>query len=111
MRQNDFRKPVEYIIDQELKKRNLRGKINVNSNDNEYKGGLPEYPVKLIRNSDKKVEKVIYAEGTKLQWSEELIRNTEGKIYRVKTIYPDKTEKIIQLFKDIDSKVETIDYI
>ncbi|NOH14880.1 hypothetical protein [Clostridium cochlearium] len=110
MKQNDFRKPVVYILDQELRKRDLKNKIKLEGGE-EYKGELPEYPVRLVRDETKKVIKCIYAENTELQWSEELIRNTEGKVYRIKTIYPDKTEKIIELFKNIDDRVELIDYV
>lgn len=110
MKQNDFRKPVVYILDQELRKRNLKNKIKLEGGE-EYKGELPEYPVRLVRNESKKVIKCIYAENTELEWMEELIRNTEGKVYRIKTIYPDKTEKTIELFKNIDDRVELIDYV
>ncbi|WP_315114564.1 hypothetical protein [uncultured Clostridium sp.] len=110
MRQNDFRKPVRYIIDQELRKRDLRNKIYMDG-DEEYKGELPEYPCRLVRNENKKVIKCIYAENTELQWEEELIRNREGKVYRIKTTYPDGSFKILELFKNIDNKVETIEYV
>ena len=110
MKQNDFRKPVVYILDQELRKRDLKNKMKLEGGE-EYKGELPEYPVRLVRNESKKVIKCIYAENTELEWMEELIRNTEGKVYRIKTIYPDKTEKTIELFKNIDDRVELIDYV
>jgi len=110
MKQNDFRKPVVYILDQELRKRDLKNKMKLEGGE-EYKGELPEYPVRLVRNESKKVIKCIYAENTELEWMEELIRNTEGKVYRIKTTYPDKTEKTIELFKNIDDRVELIDYV
>ena len=110
MKQNDFRKPVVYILDQELRKRNLKNKIKLESGE-DYKGELPEFPVRLIRNADKKVIKCIYAEGTSLEWSEELIRNIEDKVYRIKTTYPDGSFKTIELFKNTDNKVETIKYV
>ncbi|KIE46938.1 hypothetical protein U732_1129 [Clostridium argentinense CDC 2741] len=111
MRQNDFRKPVVYILDQELRKRDLRNKIRLDGEKEEYKGDLPQYPCRLVRDESKKVIKCIYAENTGLQWEEELIRNIEGKVYRIKTTYPDGNFKTIELFKNIDGKVETIKYV
>lgn len=99
MRQNDFRKPVVYILEQELRRRDLKNKIKLEGGE-EYKGELPEFPVRLIRNTDKKVIKCIYAEGTSLEWSEELIRNTENKVYRIKVTFPDKTEQLRELYDD-----------
>ncbi|AAO35683.1 hypothetical protein K144313037_p20090 (plasmid) [Clostridium tetani] len=110
MKQNDFRKPVVYILDQELRRRDLKNKIKFEGGE-EYKGELPEYPVRLVRDTNKKVIKCIYAENTELEWSEELIRNTEGKVYKIKTIYPNKSEKAIELFKNPDNRVELIDYV
>lgn len=113
MKQNDFRKPVVYILDQELRKRDLKNKIRLGDDtiNEEYNGELPEYPVRLVRDETGKVSKVIYAEYTELEWREELIRNAEGKVYRIKTIYPDNTEKTIELFKNNENKVEIIDYV
>lgn len=108
MRSMNFREPVEYIIRQHEKKRNTH--IVVDDDEN-YKGELPEYPCRLIRNENKKVVKIIYAGNTELEWSEELIRNSEDKVYQIKTTYPDKTEKTIELFKNTDNRVETIDYV
>lgn len=111
MRQNDFRKPVVYIMDQELRRRDLKNKIKLDSEETPYKGEFPEYPCRLVRDSNKKVCKVIYGEGTGLEWSEELIRNSQDKVFRIKTIYPDKSEKTIELFKNMENKVELVDYV
>lgn len=111
MRQNDFRKPVVYIIDQELRRKDLKNKIKFEDEKNLYRGKLPEYPCRLIRDSDKRVYKIVYAAGTNLEWSEELIRNSNNKVFRIKTIYPDRAEETIELFKDIDNKVKLIDYL
>lgn len=111
MRQNDFRKPVVYIIDQELRRRDLKNKIKLDSEETPYKGELPEYPCRLVRDSDKRVCKVVYAECTNLEWSEELIRNSQDKVYMIKTTYPDKSQETIELFKNMDGKVELIDYV
>ena len=111
LRQNDFRKPVVYIMDQELRRRDLKNKIKLEGGESPYNGELPEYPCRLIRDSNKKVCKIVYGEGTGLEWSEELIRNSQDKVFRIKTIYPDKSEKTIELFKNIDNKVELVDYV
>lgn len=107
----NFREPVVYILDQELRKRNFKNKINTQE-EQPYVGQLPEYPCRLVRSeTTKKVVKIIYAEGTELEWSETLIRNTEGRVYRVKTIYPNKSEKVIQLNKNGEQQVVSITYV
>ncbi|EQB3101455.1 hypothetical protein ACYIU4_002818 [Clostridium botulinum] len=111
MKQNDFRKPVVYILDQELRRRDLKNKIKLEGGE-EYKGELPEYPVKLIRDNNKKVIRCIYAEGTSLEWSEELIRNTEGRVYRLKIVFPNKTEELRELYDDDgDLKLDRYDNV
>ncbi|EDT87165.1 hypothetical protein EXN65_13075 [Clostridium botulinum] len=106
----NFREPVVYILDQELRKRNFKNQINTNE-DSKYIGELPEYPCRIIRDSNNKAYKFIYANGTDMQWQEELIRNAEGKVYRIKTTHPNNTNKTIQLIKDNHGKLETIDYV
>ena len=46
-----------------------------------------------------------------MQWQEELIRNAEGKVYKIKTTYPNNTNRTIQLIKDSHGKLEIIDYV
>ncbi|ADK16167.1 hypothetical protein [Clostridium ljungdahlii] len=107
----NFREPVVYVLDQELRKRNLKNKISIDTGDQPYSGELVEYPVQLVRDSNtKKVVKCIYGTGTD-QWSEELIRDTNGKVYRIKTTYPDGSTKTIQINKGLDNLVDNIDYV
>lgn len=109
MQETNFRRPVEYIIKRYHQKNNTHiVEVTDAEKDNL---NLPEYPCRLVRSSDGKVEKVIYAEGTELEWSEELIRDADGKVYQIKITYPDGSYKTIELFKNDDDKVETIDYI
>lgn len=103
----NFRRPVEYVLNQELRKRNLKNKLIGSNTDNT---NLQEYPVELIRNSEKKVTKILYGVGLK-QWSEELIRDSNGKVYRIKTTYPDGSTKTIQINKGSDNLVDNIDYV
>ncbi|MBU3208513.1 hypothetical protein KPL28_02550 [Clostridium algidicarnis] len=108
---NDFRKPVVYILDQELRKRDLKNKLRLSTGEERgYKGELQEYPLELIRNSDKKVAKILYGIGVK-KWEEELIRNAEGKVYRIKTTYPDKSTKTIQINKNGERQVISVTYV
>ncbi|OAA91266.1 hypothetical protein [Clostridium ljungdahlii] len=107
----NFREPVVYVLDQELRKRNLKNKISIDTGDQPYSGQLIEYPIQLIRNvTTKKVVKCLYGTGTD-QWSEELIRDTNGKVYRIKTTYPDGSTKTIQINKGSDNLVDNIDYV
>ncbi|APC41052.1 hypothetical protein [Clostridium estertheticum] len=105
----NFREPIEYIIKSYDRKKNT--KITVEDDASKSKVELPEYPCRLVRNEAKKVISVIYSEGTASEWSEELIRNTEGEVFQIKTIYPDKSFKTIELFKNTDNGVETIKYV
>ncbi|MEY7998600.1 hypothetical protein AB8U03_00040 [Clostridium sp. Mt-5] len=107
----NFREPVLYVLNQELRKRNLRNKVSIDTGEQPYKGELVEYPVKLMRDpSTKKVIKCVYGTDTD-QWSEELIRDSSGKVYRIKTTYPDGSIKTVQINKDSDNLVDNIDYI
>lgn len=107
----NFREPVVYVLDQELRKRNLKNRISIDTGEQPYSGELPEYPVQLIRDTTtNKVIKCIYGTGTD-QWSEELIRNSEGKVYQIKTTYPDDSTKTVQINKDSNNLIDNIDYV
>lgn len=109
MQTNNFREPVEYIIKRHEKKKNT--KVIVIDDADKAKIDLPEYPCRLVRDETKKVVKCLYMEGTELEWSEEFIRNSNGEIYKIKTVYPDKSTKTIELIKNTADKVELIDYV
>ena len=107
----NVREPIVYVLNQELRKRDLKNRVSIDTGDQPYNGELVEYPVKFIRDSStKKVIKFIYGTGSE-QWSEELIRNTEGKVYRIKTTYPDGSTKTIQINKGSDNLVDNVDYV
>lgn len=89
----NFRDPVVYVLNQELRKRNLRNKVSIEPG---WDGELIQYPIKLIRDSNKKVTKIIYATGED-QWFQELIRDGTGKIYQVKTTFPDSSTETMQV--------------
>lgn len=108
MKQNDFRVPVVYILDQELRKRNLRNKIKFDSSDYD---SLPDYPCRLIRNEKGIVTEIIYAENTDSEWKEKLIRNADNKVYQIEMTYPNGETDTIELFKDANNKVNFIDYV
>src|SRR3712207_6143569 len=104
----NFREPVEYIVSRHEKKKNT--KISVIENANDPNLNLPEYPVRLLRDETKKVIKIIYSEGTDSQWSRELIRNSKGQVYKMKTIFPDSSSKTVKVFRN-SNLVEYIDYV
>lgn len=108
MQFNNFREPVEFIVNKLDKKK--KTKINVIEDANNSNLKLPEYPVNIIRNSNNKVEKVVYAKGTSKEWSEELIRNSKGQVYRIKTVFSDGSSKTIEIFKN-NNLVDYIDYV
>ncbi|MBM7869294.1 hypothetical protein JOC70_000763 [Clostridium pascui] len=104
MKFNDFRVPVEYIVDQYWRKKNLKN--NVFFNSAEEITSLPEYPVDIERNPDtKKVEKIIYDKDGILEWSEELLRDWNNKVTRIKVTLPDGEIKYIDLIRDTLGKV------
>ncbi|WP_142415401.1 hypothetical protein [Hathewaya massiliensis] len=105
----NFREPVKYVLDQELRKRNFKNQI---STDGEYTGELPEYPCRLVRDeTTNKVGRIIYAEGTELEWSQELIRDSNNKVFRIRTNFPNGAYEILQLFKDSNNKVSNIQVV
>ncbi|KAA8676207.1 hypothetical protein ACFHWD_14620 [Clostridium sp. MT-14] len=107
----NFRDPVVYILNQELRKRNVGNRISIDTGEQPYTDELVEYPVQLVRDSNtKKVVKCIYGTGSE-EWSEELIRDSSGKVYRIKTTYPDGSTKTIQINKDSNDLVDNIDYV
>ncbi|KEH99964.1 hypothetical protein [Clostridium botulinum] len=108
MKRMNFRDPVEYIVKRYEKK--IGTKISVILDADNPNLNLPEYPVKLVRDNTKKVVKVIYAEDTSSEWSKELIRNSEGYVYKIKTIFPDGSSKTVEIFKS-DNMVDNINYV
>ena len=107
----NFRDPVVYILNQELRKRNVGNRISIDTGEQPYTDELVEYPVQLIRDSNtKKVVKCIYGTGSE-EWSEELIRDSSGKVYRIKTTYPDDSTKTVQINKDSNNLIDNIDYV
>lgn len=101
----NFREPVVYILNQELRKRDLRNKVSI---DTGWDGELVEYPVQLVRDPlTKKVIKCVYGTGSQ-QWSEELIRDTDGKVFQIKVTLPDASIKTIQINRNSDNLVDNI---
>lgn len=89
----NVREPIVYVLDQELRKRSLKNRIQIDGDDG-WNGELVEYPVQIIRENGK-VVKCIYGVGTE-QWSQEIIRDpTTNKILQVKETYPDSSTAII----------------
>lgn len=93
----NFRKPVVYVLDQELRKRNLKNKISIDTG--EYNGELQTYPIELVRDSNNVVIKCLHGVGAN-KWSEEFIRNSDGIVTKILTTYPDATTETIQIVRD-----------
>lgn len=92
----NFRRPVVYILDQELRKRNLKDKIKLDTPENSTELSL--YPIELIRDSNNKISKCLHGISTN-QWSEEFIR-ANGKVVQIITTYPDGTSNTLQIIRD-----------
>jgi hypothetical protein len=91
----NFRRPVVYILDQELRKRDLKNKIKLATSEDE----LPMYPVEIVKdNSTGKTVKCIHGTGSN-QWSEEFIR-VGGKVVQIITTYPDGSSDTVQITRD-----------
>lgn len=102
----DFRKPVVYILEQELRKRDLKNKVKISGTGTES-SSLPMYPMQLIRDSEgKKVVKCVHGTAGQ-QWTEEFIRDSTEKVYQILITYPDSSTNTIQLYRN--PKVYEID--
>ena len=91
------RDPIVYVLDQELRKRNLKNKLQM-ENGNLWDGSLVEYPVQLIRDSNNKVIKCIYGVGEQ-QWSEEIMRGSDNKVYQILVTHPDSSQRTIHIHR------------
>lgn len=105
----NFRKPVTYILEQELRKKEFKNKINT-VDTQEKIGDLSDYPCKFLRDSNKKVCKIVYGEDP-YSWSEEFIRDSSDKVVKVKTIYPNGNIKYIKINKTFDGMIGSIEYV
>ncbi|MBC2580000.1 hypothetical protein [Clostridium sp. DJ247] len=99
MAYNNFRRPVVYILDQELRKRDLKNKIKINNGSNLENDVLPNYPIELVRDENNIVFKCLHGVGAS-QWSEEYIKNADGIVVQILNTYPDGTTETIQLIRD-----------
>lgn len=94
----NVREPIVYVLDQELRKKALKNKIQIGDETTHWNGELVEYPVQIIREN-KKVVKCIYGIGTE-QWSEDIIRDpTTNKVTQIKVTYPDSSVELINLHR------------
>lgn len=93
----NVREPIIYVLDQELRKKSLKNRIQIDS-DTGWDGELVEYPVQIIRENNK-VVKCIYGVGTE-QWSEEIVRDTiNNKVTQVKVTYPDSSIDLVNIHR------------
>ncbi|MCD3254343.1 hypothetical protein [Clostridium botulinum] len=101
-----YRQATEHIMKDLVRKKNM----NLTLEDDEIDiDELPDYPLEIIRDGNNKVCKIIHAKDTDLEWSEELIRNSIGKVVQIKTVYPDESYELLTLIKDNNDKVSNIE--
>ena len=122
---NDFRDPIEYVVNQYFERKrylnnNLQG-ANMQLNTSDYADeDLPEYPITLIRDEQGLVTKVIYGdlkvlerlmneeeeEGCPIIWQEEIIRDAEGTTVALEKTYPDGIVTRVDLVRENDVVTE-----
>ena len=114
---NDFREPIEYVVDQYFRKKSFLNKNTTKGDVGLFVGGyedssLPEYPLTIVRGEDNRVDKIIYGdteelrnitenglEGSILIWQEEFIRDSKGVVQFIDTTYPDGTKARLELIR------------
>lgn len=111
MSTNNFREPVEYVIKRYVQRSNLHIVPSDNNSSTPTQLNLPDYPCRIVRDIEGKVSKAVYAEGTSQEWSEELIRDMNGKVYQIRTTFPDLTSNTVEIFKGATGAVESIDFV
>ncbi len=120
----DYRKPISYIVDQELAKKkfiesNRSGSTSISgisfqtaSIVNEK---MPESPIFFVRDNLDRVKKIIYGnteveeEGMNEVGTEEFITDTSGRIIRIIQTYPSGMQVHINLNRNSAGKVEFIE--
>lgn len=101
---NDVREPIEYVVNQYFSKKKM---LKDNTKEDEYNpngsnyidDNLPEVPVFIVKNRERKAYKFIYGnveallnedeESDPIIWQEELVRDGGGKVISIITTYPD----------------------
>lgn len=102
----NFRDPVVYVLDQELRKRNFKNSIKTSSK--EYRV-LEEYPCKVVRDSKGLVTRCIYGDTLSNQWFEDIIRDGKGKVSMIKITYPGgSSSKTWTINRDSAGRFESI---
>lgn len=104
---NDFREPIEYVVDQYFQRKkylsnNLKPECVEISSSAYMDESLPEYPVTFIRDTEGLVTKIIYGdtkelekiineglEGCPIIWQEAFIRDSGGLVTDIDKTYPD----------------------
>jgi hypothetical protein len=112
----DFMQPVKTIFDRLDQQKNKRVIINGNDGSKSsdvfppFYPDLPEYPCKLIRGSDGKVNEIQYGETPRgFVWRQILHRGTDGKVDYIKQENPDGSFEIVLHRNVSTNKVELID--
>lgn len=100
---NDYREPIEYVVNQYFERakmlnKNLEGGKTSLGMGQDFNEKLPETPVELIWDEKERLVKAIYGEVDLLYkdeeadpiiWQEELVRDINGNVTKLITTYPD----------------------
>lgn len=112
---NDYREPIEYVVDRYFKRQKWYDSNNLDSEKTQLKAGefiddsLPDIPCKIIRDEKEQAYKFIYGEIDLLEtdeecspviWQQEIIRNSNGIVEKIKTTYPDGSSVEEELIRD-----------
>lgn len=114
----DFMQPAKVIFDRLDQQKNKR--IIVNGNDGSNRSGanvpppyypeLPEYPCKLIRDSNGKVIEVQYGEDPRgYVWRQILHRDATGKVDYIKQENPDGSFNVVLNRSATTGKLDNVD--
>ncbi len=114
---NDFREPIEYVVDQHWRSKQFTGANVANksvqlSHSSKLDDTLPEYPMKLFKDENGDIYKIVYGdlealekiangeEGIAIIWQEEFLRDDEGNINLIRTTYPDGLVVDLQIVRE-----------
>ncbi len=117
-----IRDPILYVVDEHFKQKRVIASASVSSTGRgdtdtiPVDDILPDLPLLIIRNGNI-VERLIHgnvellgkdAEGDIIIWQEELIRDSEGKVVKIRTTYPDGNTADTEFISDNGKVVAVI---
>lgn len=113
----DFMQPAKTVFERLDQQKNQR--VVINGNDGTSKSSnvtppfypdLPEYPCKLIRDTNGKVVEIQYGKSSQgFVWRQILVRGADGKLDHIKQENPDGSFNIVLHRNATTHKVELVD--